>query len=235
MLLNSVQAASPVDTPMIRNYVCACLRELCNTDEFTPVLIQNQGFGVFLGVLKEHDRCGTDVTALSAEILDALVRAHPEALAHFPQQTSLIDYGRRILEARTTQTAMKVEGSAEVIEAVCKLFETMTIISAQAEDERYFGACVESNVYRSIAHCLKMPSSRIGHVAARSLRYFIQYCPHHHNVGNKCLTHFPTLSHLLKLCVETTSHPELLFEVSMVLALALSQNPHTRRHVHREV
>jgi len=239
MLLSNVKGSASKDTQqdtvMIRNYICACLRELCNTGEFIPVLIQNNAVGVVLEILKE-DKSSSDVIALSAEIMEAMLKEQPDVLLLFPQKVALIEVTKGLLDSRTNQTAVRLDGSAEIVEAVCKMAETLFLCSAQNQDEKFFTMCIERHLERSLAHSLKAPSSRVATVAARALRVFIQYCPHPHNAGHKLLMHLPTLSHLLKLCVETTEEDKpVLFELCVLMSVALTQNSNTRRHVHQEV
>jgi hypothetical protein len=214
---------------IIRSYYCAILREFGTV--YPEELLKDNMIGIASKLLNIDP--SPDVRALCAEILEVLFRSDPKALKFLEE--SKIDLPK-ILSDRLMQ-----DQSREVLEAICKLLETMFSL----KNKSFLNKFIQIGGWRAFVRVLKSCSVRPASLAVRALRYLLQNADYQVHLGKNIITHFPSLSVLLKAALDqedkqqqkkhTIAHKLLKVELAICLGLIFSQDPSCRYHVYNEL
>lgn len=237
---------SEQQSPTLRAFVAACIRELANTQ--SDVFWQNQALMETLIRLMPLDEA-PDVRALAAETLET-VFLHITSSNH---GTSAIAQFNRLRElSAAVVDRLESEDVVECQIAVLKLTETLLDLEKESsvpDRDRMHGKSSSSTSSSFSEYLLSsyaerifvqhlQPNSRVGSLASRCLRLLIQVAPFYRFAAFGLVQHFPSLSKILKLCVTLASdvagNREVVSQVvrveaSIAITLCLAQDPRCRQ------
>jgi len=222
---------------LVRSYCCAILKEF--SSGYPEELLKDNALDICARVLNNDS--SPEIRTLCAEILESLFRKEESCakIVSYPELCQVLN------DRLTTET------SREVLEATCKLTETL--FNTERENKvQYIEAhreFIAKGYWRSFIRVLKQCSVRPASLAVRSFRYLLQSAPSEENLSRQVVNHFQSLSVLLKAALEQTktansgkqnssnniAHKLLKVEISIVLALLFAQSPQSRRQVHTEL
>eukprot|EP00760_Papus_ankaliazontas_P029488 PhM_4_TR4260/c0_g1_i2/m.13530 len=225
----------------IRNYLCACVRELSNAHAPKLVLEGAPDTLLHLGSID----LSPDVRALSIETFDVIAKNDPNFWRGYaPAYKELASLMVQRLDRET---------NPEVIETMGKLLETCFRLDYQMYGVLGGGSGSNTVTFtdhftamqgeRPLVQCLKH-APRAASMVARALRFLIQYAPHYREVGQALVGHFPSVSLVLKIVIDlasdmssksTLAHQVLRVELSIALALCFAQSPLNRDTLRREL
>eukprot|EP01006_Ploeotia_vitrea_P060325 TRINITY_DN7569_c0_g1_i1.p1 TRINITY_DN7569_c0_g1~~TRINITY_DN7569_c0_g1_i1.p1 ORF type:complete len:902 (+),score=96.71 TRINITY_DN7569_c0_g1_i1:41-2746(+) len=233
-------------SPMVRNYICALLRELAN--QYYGQLIQYNCSSITVQLIRGDP--SPDVRALSAEMLDVIFKHAAPSFLKFPAKKELAE----VLKMR-----LEKDKNSDVLSAIFQLLETIFTIEAHTVQDynpnqpSFTDRFVMTEGYRALLRCLNRPT-KTACLAARTLRFFVQLCPPRHNIGHVLVTHYDSLSVLLKTAFGPAGGPNqpadqnqppknktailqqvLRVEVAITVGLILSMNPNSRTWINKEL
>ena len=219
---------------VVRNVCCCILRELAPN---FPVEVAEHNLLASCMKLLATDE-SADSRSLAAEILEQLIATNRAALQLVHQPNDLLSAIGNQLER---------ENVPQVYEALCRLLETMTFIAAAGGIGTFFDVLIPLTIVRTLlTRGLRHPP-RASAASARAVRFIIEYSPGDRNVGGKILSHFQSLSSLLKATMDAHAHLNqvadadqlhhqvLCVELGLCVSLLLAQNPLHREQLGREL
>lgn len=220
---------------LVRNFFCSTVRELVNTH---PTSLTDPKMIEILTKLMSLDE-SPDVRALTAETIDVVLRAPHASVAAANIVSTPADMVAAIKDR------LDKDGNIQVLEAHARLFETLvfTTVAVARAPTAFFEVCAQLHIERSLVHALAHPAKAAA-ASARALRFFVQYAPSEQQVGYRIVTHFQTLSTLLKVAMDLTtpredsadqSHQIECVEIGITLGMLLAQSPVYRQHIIKEL
>lgn len=240
---------SEQQSPTLRAFVAACIRELANTQ--AEAFWENAALMETLIRLIPLDEA-PDVRALAAETLETVM----QQMSSIHGQRAVTTFARLRELSAAIVDRLEAEDIIECQIAVLKLTETLLDLekSGSSEDadlpqrtsstkpSRSFVSTFSEYLLSSYGDRLLVqllqPNSRVGSLAARCLRLLIQVAPFYRFAAFGLVQHFPSLSKMLKLCVTLASDLDgnrdvvtqvVRVETSLAVTLCLAQDPRARQ------
>ncbi|KAG2377974.1 hypothetical protein C9374_008596 [Naegleria lovaniensis] len=222
---------------LIRCYCCAILREFSSS--FPEEMLKDNAIQVCVKVLNADP--SLEVRALCAELLEVLFKTEPKAFQFVSVPTLC-----KVLNDR-----LQKETSRDVLEATCKLLETLFTSNLAGSNDPVLlvhEEFIQKGYWKSFIRVLKQCSPRPASLATRAFRYLLQFAPSDQRLAREVVSHFQSLSILLKACLESTKTNEqkqlsstnvanklLKVELSIIMALLFVQSPFSRNQIHNEL
>lgn len=214
-------------SPTVRASICCSLKELASSNPHE--IFVAGAFPVLSKTLCVDDNA--DARALAAEILEKIVVAEGSLVS---QPLDLVTAIKEKLERETAEP---------VVQAVARLLETACGCANTKKDCAFWDTLVSQQLMRPLILALKHPYSASASIA-RALRVLVQLAPPHLNVGHLIVSHFPSLSTLLKAVMDASNLVSqrqdlplqvLCVELGIGVSILLCQSPMCRQMVHREL
>lgn len=187
-----IAALSTNNAGSLRSCVAACLREVANNDS---VKVRTEELERVLVRVLALDST-PDVRALCAETLDVIFKRDPAGWGSCAVRKEL---------ATACVDRLEREKAAEALEAVLKLIETLLVAESllpESLDHVTFSESFTSIAGdRALVVCITL-GGRVATLSARALRLLIQLAPFYRYVPFNLVSHFPTLSTILKLLID---------------------------------
>eukprot|EP01062_Namystynia_karyoxenos_P025149 TRINITY_DN19870_c0_g2_i1.p1 TRINITY_DN19870_c0_g2~~TRINITY_DN19870_c0_g2_i1.p1 ORF type:complete len:1046 (+),score=301.63 TRINITY_DN19870_c0_g2_i1:77-3139(+) len=212
---------------MVRNYSAACVRELANA---YPGQVASSGFPAGLPDLLRHDS-SKDVRVLAMETLDVVLRADSTFLSGFGLKREL---------AEALCDLLRSDDDQEVRDIACRLLST--IFSQEGRQLAVINSAdtpLDALPASFTAHWVALGGYR--HML-RAFRHLVQHAPWQLQIGHSLVDNWAAIGALLR-ALQPGAAPSAddidaqipLVELSIALGIVLSQSPHTRAALHREL
>lgn len=170
-----------------------------------------------------------DVRSLCGEILNLVIVCAVDCASIVPSLTQAV------------ADRVSADESVQVQTVAARLAATLSSLAYERHMWNYFEVAIDRNLHRALAGNLQHRTSASACVA-QAFRFLIQYCPYRLRIGASLLSHFPSLSTLLKCCMDLSApggldvaQKVLCIELGIALSIIMAQSANYRQHLQREL